>query len=198
MSDLPADEFLRRMSVPYDDPEAQAAALYGEVNRLHSKLDHATKLVAQYEHMCSVAEANGFSNLTEAITRASAANSEGRLMKVRTTALDKLFSQYIRARVFYRCEYSGESDGIKDAEYRLRSIREHAELGATTSQFTHSRASCRAILDLLDREGEHSSTAELEGRRITHHDFPEPSAREQIEAAHELDHGDSDGEGRGT
>lgn len=40
-------------------------------------------------------------------------------MKVRTSALDRLFSQYIRARAKYRCEYSGTTDGVMDCAHIL-------------------------------------------------------------------------------
>lgn len=40
-------------------------------------------------------------------------------MNIRVSALDKLFSQYIRARVNYRCEYSGETAGIMDCAHVL-------------------------------------------------------------------------------
>lgn len=40
-------------------------------------------------------------------------------MKVRTTALDRLFSQYIRARAGHRCEYSSEIGGLMDCAHIL-------------------------------------------------------------------------------
>jgi hypothetical protein len=40
-------------------------------------------------------------------------------MNIRTSALDRLFSQYIRARVGFRCEYSGETDGTMDCAHVL-------------------------------------------------------------------------------
>jgi hypothetical protein len=40
-------------------------------------------------------------------------------MKIRTTALDRLFSQYIRARAGYRCEYSGEQGELMDCAHVL-------------------------------------------------------------------------------
>ena len=31
-------------------------------------------------------------------------------MKIKTTALDRLFSQYVRSRAGWRCEYSGDTN----------------------------------------------------------------------------------------
>lgn len=40
-------------------------------------------------------------------------------MKVRISALDRLFSQYVRARAGYRCEYSGEVGELMDCAHVL-------------------------------------------------------------------------------
>jgi len=40
-------------------------------------------------------------------------------MKIKVSALDRLFSQYVRARAGHRCEYSGVSVGIMDCAHVL-------------------------------------------------------------------------------
>ena len=40
-------------------------------------------------------------------------------MKIKTSALDRLFSQYIRTRDGFACRYSGRTDGIMDCAHIL-------------------------------------------------------------------------------
>jgi hypothetical protein len=62
-------------------------------------------------------------------------------MKIKTDALDRLFSQYIRTRDNFTCRYSGQTDGLMDCAHvysrRHRHTRWHPDNAVCLSKRWH-------------------------------------------------------------